>query len=125
VTGDHAIHVARVYEPRSGDGELRVLVDRIWPRGLSKGSADLDVWCKEIAPSTGLRRWYAHAPSRFREFRERYLTELDDPAHAAALARLRDEARQHPVILLTAVKDVGGSHAMVLADRLRSPGERI
>jgi uncharacterized protein YeaO (DUF488 family) len=124
VTGDHAIRVARVYEQRSDGGELRVLVDRIWPRGLSKDSADLDVWCKEIARSTGLRRWYGHTPSRFREFRERYLAELDHPIRAAALVRLRDEARQHHLTLLTAVKDVGGSHALVLADQLRSLGER-
>jgi uncharacterized protein YeaO (DUF488 family) len=120
VTADHVIRVARVYEKRSAGEELRILVDRIWPRGLSKDSADLDVWCKDIAPSTELRRWYGHVPSRFREFRERYLSELRDPAHAAALAQLRSMARQHDLTLLTAVKDLGASHATVLAEHLRS-----
>lgn len=122
MTGDHAIRVARVYEKRSADDDLRVLVDRLWPRGLSKDSADLDQWCKDIAPSPELRRWYGHAPSRFREFRERYLSELRDPAHAAALAQLRSMARQHDLTLLTATKELGASQATVLAEHLRSTG---
>jgi len=115
---DHVIRVARVYEQRSAGEELRILVDRIWPRGLSKNSADLDQWCKEIAPSPELRRWYGHVPSRFREFRERYLSELGDPAHAAALAQLRSMARQHDLTLLTATKELGASQATVLAEYL-------
>jgi uncharacterized protein YeaO (DUF488 family) len=120
VTGHHNIRVARVYHRRSTVDELRILVDRIWPRGLSKESADLDHWCKEIAPSTDLRRWYAHVPSRFREFRDRYLTELDDPEHAAALAQLRSLARDHELTLVTATRELETSQATVLAEYLRS-----
>jgi uncharacterized protein YeaO (DUF488 family) len=120
VTGHHNIRVARVYARRSAVDELRILVDRIWPRGLSKDSADLDQWCKDIAPSTDLRRWYAHVPSRFREFRDRYLTELADPAHAAALAQLRSLARHHELTLVTATRELETSQAIVLAEYLRS-----
>ena len=69
---DHSVNVRRVYdEPRASDG-VRILVDRIWPRGLSKGKVHLDEWCKTVAPSTGLRKWYAHVPERFEEFTTRY-----------------------------------------------------
>jgi uncharacterized protein YeaO (DUF488 family) len=120
MTGQHTIRVARIYDRRSGVDELRILVDRICPRGLSKDSADLDHWCKELAPSTDLRRWYGHAPSRFREFRDRYLTELDDPEHAAALAQLRSLAGRHDLTLVTATRELEASQATVLAEYLRS-----
>ena len=120
MTGNHSIRVGRVYDPRSAADELRILVDRIWPRGLSKDSADLDQWCKDIAPSTELRRWYGHVPSRFRDFRDRYLTELEDPEHAAALAQLRSLARHHDLTLLTATRALETSQATVLAEYLRS-----
>ena len=120
MTGHHTIRAARVYDRRSAVDELRILVDRIWPRGLSKESADLDQWCKDIAPSTDLRRWYGHVPSRFREFRERYVTELGDPERAAALAQLRSLARHHDLTLLTATKELETSQATVLAEHLRS-----
>jgi uncharacterized protein YeaO (DUF488 family) len=122
MTGRPTIRVAQVYEPRSAGDELRILVDRLWPRGLSKNAADLDRWCKDIGPSPGLRRWYGHVPSRFREFRDRYLAELGDPARAAALAQLRSLARDHDLTLLTATKDLGTSQAAVLAEHLRSTG---
>jgi uncharacterized protein YeaO (DUF488 family) len=120
VTGHHTIRVARVYDRRSAVDELRILVDRIWPRGPSKESADLDQWCKEIAPSTDLRRWYGHVPSRFLEFRDRYLTELEDPEHAAALAQLRSLAGQRDLALVTATRELETSQATVLAEYLRS-----
>ena len=122
MTSRHTIRAARVYEPRSAGAELRILVDRIWPRGLSKYSADLDQWCKEIAPSPELRRWYGHAPARSSEFRDRYLSELGDPVRAAALAELRSLARNHDLALLTATKDLRTSQARVLAEHLRSTG---
>ena len=120
MTAHHTIGVARVYDRRSAIDELRIPVDRIWPRGLSKDSADLGQWCKEIAPSTDLRRWYGHVPSRFREFRDRYLTELGDPEHDAALTQLRSLARHHDLTLVTATRELETSQATVLAEYLRS-----
>jgi uncharacterized protein YeaO (DUF488 family) len=120
VTGHHNIRIARVYDRRSAVDELRVLVDRIWPRGLSKDSADLDQWCKDIAPSAELRQWYGHVPSRFGEFRDRYLTELADPERAAAVAQLRSLAGHHELTLVTATRELETSQATVLAEYLRS-----
>jgi uncharacterized protein YeaO (DUF488 family) len=102
----HAIGIGRVYDERSADDGLRVLVDRMWPRGLSKDSADLDLWCKAVAPSTELRQWYGHVPARFAEFGARYRAELKDPAHSDALNELRAMARQDDLTLLTATKNV-------------------
>jgi uncharacterized protein YeaO (DUF488 family) len=98
-----------------------VLVDRLWPRGLTKEKADLDEWVKDVAPSTELRRWYGHDPARFEEFRRRYERELDGPAQAAALAGLRETAGKQTVTLLTATKDIDHSEAAVLADLLGGP----
>jgi uncharacterized protein YeaO (DUF488 family) len=113
------IRVRRVYDdPEPADG-ARVLVDRIWPRGISKQAAQLREWAREVAPSTGLRRWYGHDPGKFEEFRRRYLAELDQPEPRAAVGRLRALAADGPVTLLTATKDVQHSQAAVLADHLR------
>ena len=113
------VQVRRVYdEPKRGDG-TRVLVDRIWPRGLTKEKADLDEWCKEVAPSTALRKWYAHDPARFAEFRRRYRAELKEPERAHALAYMRDRAKQRTLTLLTATKQPEISEAAVLADLLQ------
>ncbi len=111
----------RVYEDPSPDDGTRVLVDRIWPRGLTKDAAHLDEWLKDAAPSTPLRRWYGHRPERFAEFRRRYLAELADPQPAAAVNRLRELTRTGPVTLVTATKDVDHSQAAVLAELLRGP----
>ena len=111
----------RVYEDREeGDGR-RVLVDRLWPRGLRKDDAAVDMWLREVAPSDELRRWYGHDPSRFGEFADRYWAELSDPTRAAALEQLREFADAGPVTLLTATRDVAHSHATVLADVLAEP----
>ena len=107
--------VRRVYDPPAGDG-YRVLVDRLWPRGLAKDAAHLDEWCKDVAPSSALRRWYGHDPARFEEFRSRYLAELGEPGPAAALAHLAGLPR--PVVLLTAVKELELGHASVLVRQL-------
>jgi uncharacterized protein YeaO (DUF488 family) len=113
------IRVRRVYdEPSAGDG-TRVLVDRVWPRGLRKDAARLDEWAKDVAPSTGLRTWYQHDPARFTEFRRRYTAELAEPGPRDALARLRSEAANGPLTLLTATKELDLSQAAVLADLLR------
>ena len=120
MTGRHEIRVARVYDPRSAVDELRILVDRIWPRGLSKDAADLDQWCKDIAPSTDLRRWYGHVPARFNEFRRRYLAELAAPVLVAALALLWSLVRHHGLTLDTATRELETSQAAVLAEYLQS-----
>jgi len=115
----HEVKVGRPYDARvRGDG-LRVLVDRIWPRGLSKQRADLDEWCKDIAPSTELRKWYGHDPERFEEFARRYRTELEETERAASLAHLRELAERRVLTLLTASKRVDISEAKVLAELLR------
>jgi len=114
-----------VYDGRSPFDGQRILVDRIWPRGLSRAGADLDSWCKAIAPSTELRRWYAHVPARFTAFRERYLAELREPDRAAALEELRAAAGQGDITLLTATKQIAISHAAVLAEQLRRSGPEL
>jgi uncharacterized protein YeaO (DUF488 family) len=120
MTNKSEVRVRRIYdEPTRGDG-TRVLVDRVWPRGLSKEEARIDKWCKEVAPSTELRRWYGHEPERFAEFSRRYRAELDDPERAAALAHLRRLAEAQTMTLLTATKDIAISQAAVIADLLRA-----
>ncbi|MEN3535244.1 DUF488 family protein [Microbispora sp. ZYX-F-249] len=117
-----AVTVRRVYEdPAPGDG-TRVLVDRVWPRGLTKEAAHLDEWVKDVAPSGELRSWYGHVPERFAEFRSRYLAELGDPERRAALDRLRGLMEDGPLTLLTATRDVEHSQAAVLAEVLSEPG---
>ena len=110
--------VRRVYEPPAADDGVRVLVDRLWPRGLAKDAAHVDEWLKDVAPSPELRRWFGHDPDRFTEFARRYRAELAAPPAGHALARLRDLTGQGPVTLLTATRDVAHSHAAVLAKLL-------
>jgi uncharacterized protein YeaO (DUF488 family) len=112
------VRVGRVYDQPTGPAATRVLVDRLWPRGLTKARAALDSWCKQVAPSPELRRWYGHVPERFPEFRRRYVAELATGEQATALAGLRDLARAQGLILLTASKDVTISEAAVLAELL-------
>lgn len=108
----------RVYEEAAPEDGARVLVDRVWPRGMRKDDAHLDTWLRDVAPSTELRRWYGHEPARFTEFRRRYRAELRDPAHESALRQLRDLAGRGRLTLLTATKDVDRSQAAVLAEWL-------
>jgi uncharacterized protein YeaO (DUF488 family) len=111
--------VARVYD-ESGipQGAYRVLVDRLWPRGVAKADHAWDEWLKDVAPSTELRRWYQHDQARFGEFEDRYRAELTQDPAAGAVAHLRTLAESQPVVLLTATKDVDHSEARVLADYL-------
>jgi uncharacterized protein YeaO (DUF488 family) len=115
------IKVRRIYDEPDPDDGARVLVDRIWPRGLRKDAAHLDEWAKDVAPSAELRTWYQHDPAKFGEFRDRYIAELAAPGAREALARLRGLAAGQSVTLLTATKDVELSQAAVLAELLREP----
>ena len=115
------IRVRRVYDAPEPDDGARVLVDRIWPRGLRKDAARLTEWAKDAAPSTELRQWYGHDPGKYDEFRRRYLDELSGRPQRAELGKLRALAATGPVTLLTATRDVGISQAAVLAQVLRQP----
>jgi uncharacterized protein YeaO (DUF488 family) len=115
------IRVRRVYEAPSPADGARVLVDRIWPRGLRKDAADLTEWAKDAAPSTELRQWYGHDPAKYEEFRRRYAGELSGRAQRAELGKLRALAATGPVTLLTATRAVDISQAAVLAQVLRQP----
>jgi uncharacterized protein YeaO (DUF488 family) len=110
----------RVYDDPSPADGTRVLVDRIWPRGLAKATARIDEWAKEVAPSTQLRRWYGHDPTKFEEFRRRYKAELAEPDRQAAVQHLLELARSGPLTLLTATKDIDHSQAAVLIQHLHS-----
>ena len=115
------IRVRRVYDAPSPADGARVLVDRIWPRGLRKDAAHLTEWAKDAAPSTELRKWYGHDPEKFTEFRRRYLDELSGRVQRAELGKLRALAATGSVTLLTATRDVDISQAAVLAQVLRQP----
>jgi uncharacterized protein YeaO (DUF488 family) len=110
------LRLCRVYD--DCDGGRRVLVDRLWPRGVTKADARVDEWIKDAAPSTDLRRWYGHDPERFDEFARRYRAELRRPPGSIALGRLVDLARTQKITLVTATRDVEHSGAQVLCDRL-------
>ncbi|MET9291964.1 DUF488 family protein [Streptomyces sp. NPDC003077] len=110
--------VRRVYDPPEAADGTRVLVDRLWPRGLAKADAAVDHWCKDVAPSNELRRWYGHQTERFEEFARRYRRELTAPQAREALDDLRERAAAGPLTLLTATKDVPHGHVTVLAEVL-------
>lgn len=116
-----SVRIGRIYDPPQAKDGQRVLVDRLWPRGMTKTRARLDQWCRDVAPSTALRKWYAHDPDRFAEFSVRYRAELETGPQAEALTYLRDLAATRSVLLLTAAKDVTISEAIVIAD-LIDPG---
>jgi uncharacterized protein YeaO (DUF488 family) len=114
------VKARRIYDPALPEDGTRVLVDRIWPRGVSKARAQLDEWCKDIAPSTELRKWYSHDPALFEEFARRYRDELSESTRAAAFEHLRDLAQKRTLTLLTATKNADLSEAAVLADLVGS-----
>ena len=108
--------IKRIYDKAKPADGLRVLVDRLWPRGVKKSAAHLDDWIKEVAPSPGLRKWFGHRPERFVQFRQRYKKEL---ARSPALMRLKKLGRGKTVTLLYGAKDPKINHAVVLAAALR------
>lgn len=106
--------IKRAYEPADeGDG-YRVLVDRLWPRGVSKDKAHLDAWMKDIAPSTELRRWFGHDPARWDEFERRYRAELAEPERSQLVAALADRAAHEPLTLVYGARDTFHNEAVVL-----------
>ncbi|MEK4032896.1 DUF488 domain-containing protein [Methylocystis sp. IM3] len=117
----HALLLKRVYEPPEKDDGARVLVDRLWPRGLTKEKAALDHWAKEVAPSNELRRWFGHRPDRWEEFAARYREELEAPPAQAEIAAIRRLLRQGRVTLLYAAHDEAQNNAVVLREALRKP----
>jgi uncharacterized protein YeaO (DUF488 family) len=111
-----SIHLKRVYEPPSKKDGKRILVDRLWPRGIKKVDAEVDLWLKDIAPSNELRHWFGHDPERWEEFRARYIDELHESA--PSLKELRALAAQGPITLLFAARDEEHNNAVVLRDVL-------
>ena len=105
----------RVYDEVSPSDGARVLVDRVWPRGIKKEALDLTEWLRDVAPSTELRKWYSHDPGKFAEFRRRYVAELKSPERRTAVEHLKEIADETDVVLLTATRDVEHSQAAVLA----------
>src|SRR5215469_12961580 len=115
------VHIKRVYDaPAASDG-YRVLVDRLWPRGVSKEEAHLDEWARELAPSTELRRWFGHDPARFDEFRRRYRLGLTE--HEEKLDQLRGRARTGTLTLVYSAKDTEHNDAVVLGEVLQGAKE--
>jgi uncharacterized protein YeaO (DUF488 family) len=113
-----SVALKRAYdEPAASDG-TRVLVERLWPRGISKERAHIDLWLKDVAPSTELRKWFHHDPQKFPEFRRRYEAELKSEAAQEALTKLRDIAKQGQLTLVFAAHDAAYSNAVVLHDLL-------
>ncbi len=116
------IGIKRAYEkPGAGDG-IRILIDRLWPRGVSKSELAVDLWPRELAPTTELRKWYGHEPRRFAEFRRRYRRELAE--HAERLAALRDLIAGRGATLVTATREVALSHATVFREILAAKTTR-
>jgi uncharacterized protein YeaO (DUF488 family) len=116
-----AIRIKRVYEDRAADDGHRILVDRLWPRGLSKERAAVDEWLRDVAPSAALRSWFGHDPARWAEFKRRYRLELKVEPASTALSHLRSLARRQRVTLLYGAKDEMHNQAVALAELIDSP----
>lgn len=115
------VRVRRIYDPPGEDG-LRVLVDRLWPRGVRRESAHIDAWLKDLAPSSALRTWFHHDPSHWAQFRRRYRAEL--AAQRAQIEALRQAARERPVTLLYGARDPEHNHALVLREVIAGAAPR-
>jgi uncharacterized protein YeaO (DUF488 family) len=115
-----SLALKRIYEPPEPADGYRVLVDRLWPRGMRKETAALDEWARDVAPSDALRRWFHAHPTHWSTFEDRYRKELDGAEHRAILSRLHTLARQRHVTLLYAVRDEAQNHAKIIADVLNA-----
>lgn len=113
-----SIELKRAYEPPAASDGFRVLVDRLWPRGVSKDSAAIDLWLRDIAPSTELRKWFAHDPAKWAEFRKRYFRELD--GNEEAVRELRKHARRGKVTLVYGARDEEHNDAVALKEYLKA-----
>jgi uncharacterized protein YeaO (DUF488 family) len=112
------VKIKRVYDPASRDDGKRILVDRLWPRGVRKEDAKIDQWQKEIAPSNELRKWFGHDPARWQEFRKKYVGELEGKSEL--MEGLRAESRKGMITLLFAAKDTTHNNAVVLKELIES-----
>ena len=112
----HRVQLKRVYDPADEEDGFRVLVDRVWPRGVSKAVAAVDLWMKDVAPSAALRTWFGHQPERWPEFRKRYLAELRD--HEDEIAALKQHARRGRLTLVFGARDIDRNQAVVLKEVL-------
>lgn len=117
-----SIHIKRAYEAPAKEDGMRILVDRLWPRGLSREKLRLDLWLKEVAPSPGLRKWFGHDPDKWPELKRRYREELSGGEQAEALASLRALAAKGPVTLVYAARDEVHNHALLLKESLEQAG---
>lgn len=108
------VKVKRVYDPVSDDDGRRILVDRLWPRGIKKENADIDEWLKDVAPSDELRKWFSHDPSKWQDFKKKYISELKQ--RPDTIGRFRKEARKGTLTLLFAAKDIEHNNAVVLKE---------
>jgi uncharacterized protein YeaO (DUF488 family) len=113
------IAMKRAYEASSPKDGYRVLVDGLWPRGVTKAQLEIDAWLREIAPSASLRKWYGHKPERWQEFRKKYRQELSKPPRKALLDELIDRARKGQVTLVFGARDAERSNAAVIAEMIR------
>ena len=110
------VNIKRVYEEPSAKDGKRILIDRLWPRGLTKDKARIDAWFKDIAPTAELRKWFSHDPAKWPEFQKRYRSELD--ANKGTIERLRDQLKDEPATLVYGAKDEQHNDAVVLAEYL-------
>ena len=116
------IKIKRIYDPVSKDDGKRILVDRLWPRGVKKEKAAIDEWLKDIAPSDELRKWFSHDPEKWQEFKKRYKKELSDSDKASLVKKLKAEAKKGTITFLFAAKDTEHDNAMVLKEAIsKSP----
>lgn len=113
-----AFAIKRAYEPPAAEDGQRILVDRLWPRGVSKVRLQLDAWLKDVAPSTELRKWFNHDPARWEEFERRYRTELQAPEQVALLSAIAERAKHGTVTLIYGARDSERNEAVVLRDVL-------
>jgi uncharacterized protein YeaO (DUF488 family) len=111
-----SIGLKRAYDPPAGSDGRRILVDRIWPRGIAKADLRIDAWLKDLAPSAGLRKWFRHDPSKWDEFKKRYADEVEQ--HAEALDQLVESAKQGHVTLVFGARDVEHNNAVALKEHL-------